>query len=65
MNFGVAVLFNHTDIGIMSYVHTMISHGIIAAALFMLVGFIYYQAGCRDTVSINALSTTSPYFAVL
>lgn len=65
MNFGTAVLFNHTDLGILAYLHTMVSHGIIATALFMLVGFIYYQAGCRDSLSVNALSTTAPRFAIL
>lgn len=65
MNFGAAVLFNHTDVGLASYVHTMVSHGIIAMSLFMLVGFIYYQAGFRDTISTNALATLAPRFSIL
>lgn len=64
MNFGTAVLFNHTDIGLSSYLHTLISHGVIASGLFILVGFVYYQTGSRDSMTLNALGTATPQYSI-
>ena len=64
MNFGLAVLFTVKEIGFMAFCHTMISHGIIASALFLLVGFIYRQVGLRDTLYLRGLANITPYFAM-
>lgn len=64
MNFGLAVLFTTQKVGFVAFCHTMISHGIIASALFFLVGFLYRQTGLRDTLRVRGLASILPYFAI-
>lgn len=64
MNFSLVGLFSGFEIGILGFIHTMISHGIIATGLFYLVGYIYSNVGYRDTLRISGLSETLPVFSI-
>lgn len=64
MNFALAVLFSLKDLGFGAFCHTMLSHGVIAAGMFGLVGFIYKQTASRDIVHLSGLGSIAPLFAV-
>jgi NADH-quinone oxidoreductase subunit M len=64
MNFGIAVLFTVKEPGFLSFVHTMVSHGIVASGLFLLVGHVYKQTSARDSMHLKGLAGLIPYFAI-
>ena len=43
----------------------MINHGVIIAALFLVVGMIERRAGTRDRAQLRGLGATAPLFAAL
>jgi len=63
MNFSLLGLFSTFNVGILGYVHLMISHGIIASAMFFLVGYIYSILNFRDTVRLSGLAYNFPKFS--
>jgi len=63
MNYSLIGLFSNQDIGILGYIHMMISHGIISMALFYLIGFIYNSINFRDTLRLNGLVQNYPVFS--
>lgn len=64
MNFALAALFSMKEVGFGAFCHTMLSHGLIAAGMFGLVGFIYKQLAYRDVVHLSGLANIAPLFAV-
>lgn len=64
MNFSLLGLFSTYNIGILGYVHMMISHGIIASSMFFLVGYIYSVLNFRDSIRISGLAYTFPKFSL-
>lgn len=59
---GVSAL---TVTGLTGAVMQMVTHGIITAGLFLLVGVIYAQAHTRDVTEFSGLSRNMPAYAVL
>jgi len=64
MNFSILGLFSTFNVGILGYIHLMISHGVIASAMFFLVGYIYSVLNFRDTVRLSGLAYNFPKFSV-
>ena len=63
MNYSLMGLFSGSEVGVFGFFHTMISHGIIATAMFYLVGHLYSVLGYRDTVRVSGLADTLPIFS--
>ena len=64
MNFSLIGLFSGYEAGLLGFFHTMISHGIISAALFYLIGFLYSKCGYRDSSRLSGLSDIMPIFSI-
>ena len=64
MNFSLIGLFSGFEAGLLGFFHTMISHGIIAAALFYLIGFLYSKCGFRDSSRLSGLGDIMPIFSI-
>lgn len=64
MNFSILGLFSCTEIGLLGYLHTTISHGIIATAMFYLIGHLYSILHFRDTIRISGISQKFPKFSI-
>lgn len=64
MNFSLIGLFSGFEAGLLGFFHTMISHGIIAAALFYLIGFLYSKCGFRDSTRLSGLGDIMPIFSI-
>jgi NADH-quinone oxidoreductase subunit M len=64
MNFSIIGLFTGYEVGILGFIHTMISHGIIATALFFLIGHIYNITTYRDSLRLSGLSQIAPIFSI-
>jgi len=60
MNFSLLGLFSMYDVGILGFVHMMISHGIISSALFFIVGHVYSILNFRDSIRIAGLAYSLP-----
>lgn len=54
-----------TITGLTGAVMQMVTHGIITAALFFLIGVLYDQARTRDITEFSGLSRQIPYYGVL
>lgn len=63
MNYSLMGLFSGSEMGILGFFHTMISHGIIATAMFYLIGHIYSVLGYRDSIRVSGLAETLPVFS--
>ena len=59
---GIAAL---TVTGFTGAVLQMVTHGIITAALFLLIGFLYDQAKTRDVTEFSGLSRQIPRYGVM
>ena len=59
---GIAAL---TVTGFTGAVLQMVTHGIITAALFLLIGFLYNQAKTRDVTEFGGLSRQMPRYGVM
>lgn len=57
---GLATL---SEIGIMGASLQMVAHGLVAGALFMLIGLLYARTGLRDVTDYGALPQIAPKFA--
>lgn len=65
MQFLVASLLGGTAVGYVGAIHGMFSHGVVAAALFFLVGSLYERTGVRTQGYITGLLQVQPVFATL
>lgn len=64
MNFALIGLFTNSDFGVLGFLHTMVSHGIISTALFYIVGYIYSNLEFRDTIRLSGLCTKMPVISL-
>jgi NADH:ubiquinone oxidoreductase subunit 4 (subunit M) len=64
MNYVVIGLFNTLNYSISGGVLLMISHGIISAALFVIVGILYERHGTRHIRYYSGLITLMPIFSM-
>lgn len=64
MHFLVLTLFTLTEFGYWGSIHGMLSHGLVAAGLFFLVGALYERIGVRLTVYIQGLLSILPVFSI-
>jgi NADH-quinone oxidoreductase subunit M len=60
MNFALIGLFSNSDFGVLGFIHTMLSHGIISTAMFYIIGYIYANLTFRDTIRLSGISTKMP-----
>jgi NADH-quinone oxidoreductase subunit M len=58
-------IFTGTLLGIQGSLVQMINHGVIIAALFLIVGMIERRAGTRDRAQLQGLAAVTPIFAAL
>jgi NADH-quinone oxidoreductase subunit M len=58
-------IFTGTLLGLEGSLVQMINHGVIIAALFLIVGMIERRAGTRDRGLLRGLAATAPVFAAL
>lgn len=64
MNYSLMGLFSGYEVGMVGFLHTMVSHGLIATAMFYMVGYLYNNLGYRDTLRISGLSEVLPVFSI-
>ena len=64
MNFSLIGLFSCTEIGILGYIHIMISHGIISTAMFYLIGHLYSILNFRDSIRLSGMAYKFPKFSI-
>jgi NADH-quinone oxidoreductase subunit M len=65
MGFVTLGLFSLTQNGVNGAVLLMFNHGIITAALFLLVGFLAARTGSSDVTGLRGLQGPAPVFAAL
>lgn len=63
MNLAVLGIFSWNSQGLQGCVYQMISHGIISAALFFLIGFLYDRHHTRDITYYGGLTTVMPVYS--
>lgn len=64
MAFVVIGLFSLTFFGLIGSYYTMMSHGVVASALFFLVGVLYDRYGTRNLSYLGGLVVMMPLLAV-
>lgn len=64
MNFSLIGLFSCTEIGMLGYIHIMISHGVISTAMFYLIGHIYSILNFRDSIRLSGIAYKFPKFSM-
>lgn len=57
MNFGLIGFFLSDIDGLVGFIYSMLSHGLVAAGLFFLVGMLYERVGSRNVVYLRGIST--------
>jgi NADH-quinone oxidoreductase subunit M len=65
MGFVVLGLFSLTRNGVAGAVLLMFNHGVIIAALFLLVGFLSARTGSSSVIGIRGLQRSAPVFAAM
>ena len=65
MGFVVAGLFSLTFFGFIGSIFTMISHGIVASALFFLVGVVYSRYKTRNLLYYGGLANLMPVYSII
>jgi NADH-quinone oxidoreductase subunit M len=60
MNIAMLGLFSLTPTGIQGAIFTMISHGIISAALFFIIGIIYDRFNTRSVLYLGGICQVTP-----
>jgi len=65
MAFVVMGLFSLTYFGFIGSYYTMLSHGIVASALFFLVGVLYDRYKTRNLLYLGGLVLVMPVFAFI
>jgi len=64
MNFALLALFSNNFTGIIASFYFLISHGLISAALFLLVGFLYSRYSTRIIKYYKGVLLISPLFSL-
>lgn len=64
MNLAVAALFSDSFTGVLVAQYFMLSHGLIAAGLFLIVGFAYDRLHTRNIKYFKGLAAIWPLFAL-
>lgn len=64
MAFVVMGLFSLTYFGLIGSYYTMMSHGLVASALFFLVGILYDRYGTRNLSYLGGLVVVMPLLTV-
>ena len=65
MGFVVLGIGSMTESGLRGAVVQMFSHGLVTAALFLLVGLVYAQTHSRSLIRATGIARANPRFAVL
>lgn len=65
MGFVTMGLFSGTELGIQGAYFLMLSHGVVSAALFLCVGFVYDRTHSRQIATYGGLVTLMPAYAVV
>jgi len=65
MGFASAGLFTFTTYGVQGALFQMISHGLISAAIFMGIGFLYDRMQTREIDAYGGVAKVVPVFSVL
>lgn len=65
MGFVVAGLFSMTYFGLLGSIFTMLSHGIVASALFYLVGVVYERYKTRNVLYYGGVINFMPIFGAI
>ena len=65
MGFVTLGIFSFTDTGLQGAIYQMISHGVISAALFLIVGVIYDRMHTREIAFYGGLVTKMPVYAAV
>ena len=60
MNISVLGIFSLTSFGLQGAIFSMISHGIISSALFLIIGIIYDRFNTRSILYLGGLSQINP-----
>jgi NADH-quinone oxidoreductase subunit M len=63
MNLSVLGIFSLHVSGVQGALFTMISHGIISAALFLIIGILYDRFNTRSILYFGGLSQIMPIFS--
>jgi len=63
MNVAVLALFSMNVAGIQGSIFTMISHGIISAALFLIIGILYDRYSTRSVIYLGGICQINPILA--
>lgn len=64
MNLAILAMFTLTYIGFLSSIAIMISHGLVSAALFFLVGCLYDRIGTRKLELMGGIEAVMPQFSI-
>lgn len=65
MNFALLGIASLTYVGVQGAIFLMLGHGLVAAALFLLVGVLYDRYHIRAIKYYGGLATTMPLFATV
>ena len=65
MGFVVLGLASGTELGMQGAMLAMVSHGVVAALLFLLVGSLYDRAHTREMRAFGGLGTSMPKWAAI
>lgn len=63
MNVAILGILSSTKIGILGSLLYLFSHGIVASALFFLIGFLYNRVHSRDITDFGNLFNFMPFFS--
>ncbi len=65
MGFVTLGIFSFTEAGVQGAIFQMLSHGLISAALFLIVGVVYDRMHTREIAAYGGLVVKMPIFAAL
>ncbi|MTH97891.1 NADH-quinone oxidoreductase subunit M [Roseibium sp. RKSG952] len=65
MGYGTMGIFTATEPGVQGAIFAMLSHGIVAAALFLCIGVIYDRMHTREIEAYGGLVNRMPKYAVI
>ena len=65
MGYTTAGIFNFNVQGVEGSVFSMLSHGLISAALFLCIGFLYDRKHTKEILFYSGLASKMPVFAML
>jgi NADH-quinone oxidoreductase subunit M len=65
MNLAILGVFSSNSEGLIGSIFQMISHGIISAGLFFLIGFLYDRFHTRDITYYGGLTSVMPVYSTI